>query len=517
MYALMITPPDKKTLRQALLHYCKPIVILMGRHLFIFLLLLSSAVSAQKTDESHIGIRVVNSRFQFTDIQTNLPVNNQLWDEVDPFINGYARVFLKDKFSFVNNTAKLIAPVEFEDARNFINNLAAVKKNGKWGVINESGKIVIPFMYDIIFDFEERVSVAAEHKKWWLISNKGEVIQQLDISVCYGFKNGTAKIEKGDYEGLLYPDGNIALNQSKKKTVTAVSYHPDNNNAITPCPPNIDFENGNFTNWQCYTGTVDSVGNTNVVTVTPSPPTAGRHTIVPRVLPSAIDPFGLFPTNPPDGSNFAVKLGNTNVGAQAERIRYTIHVPLDDSNFTIKYDYAVVFQDPGHTPWTQPRFTAKLLDSATNTYIDCASFVYISTAGLPGFKVSTVNSQVIYKAWSSVFFSMRGQGGRTLYLEFTTADCVRRAHWGYAYVDVEATCGQAIDMQYNCIYPNITTLTGPPGFQTYNWWNQNFTTLVGTGQTITLNPGPVGNDSFYKFWLQGYFKSKDYRNSKSSL
>jgi hypothetical protein len=308
----------------------------MGRHLLIFLILLSSTASAQKTAELVTVVKTSDSRFQFTDTKTNSPLNDQLWDEVDPFVNGYARVFLKDKFSFVNTSAKLITPVQFEDARNFTNNLAAVKKDGKWGIINEAGKNIFPFTYDIIFDFEEPVSVAFDHKKWWLINNKGEVLKALDITVCYGFKNGVAKIEKSDYEGLLYPDGNIVLNQFKKNTASAIPYHTDNSNVVVPCPPNIDFENGNFTNWQCYIGTVDSVGTTNVVTVTPSPPTAGRHTIIPRVLPSAIDAFGLFPTNPPDGSNFAVKLGNTSTGAQAERIRYTIRVPLDDSNFTVK-------------------------------------------------------------------------------------------------------------------------------------------------------------------------------------
>src|SRR5205814_10180512 len=130
---------------------------------------------------------------------------------------------------------------------------------------------------------------------------------------------------------------------------------------------------------------------------------------------------------------------------------YVIHVPANDSNFSIRYDYAVVFQDPGHTAWTQPRFTAKLFDSTTSTYIDCASFEYIATSSLPGFAVSTVDTSVIYKPWASVFISLRGHAGQTLYLEFTTADCVRRGHWGYAYVDVVSTCGYSIDMIYYCL------------------------------------------------------------------
>ena len=458
--------------------------------IFFLFLLYSIVTSAQKPSEPLVAVQVSPSKFQFVSKQTKQPVSRQLWDETDPFVNGFARVFLNNKFSFVNAEARPIFPVELEDARNFSNKLAAVKKDGKWGFINESGKIVVPFNYEIVYDFSEQVTPVYANRKWWLVNAKGEVVMPLDITTSHGFRNGVSKITKDDKEGLLYPDGKIVLNQVKANLAKPIPYHPNATAVAAQCPDNIDFENGNFTNWQCYIGDVDSVGNTNVITVTPSPPTPNRHTIIPRVIPSALDPFGLFPTNPPDGSNFAVRLGNTNVGAQAERITYTIHVPLNDSDVSIKYDYAVVLQDPGHTLWTQPRFNAKLLDSATNTYIDCASFEYISTSGLPGFAVSPVNPSVIYKPWSSVFMSLRGYGGKTLYLEFTTADCVRRAHWGYAYVDVETNCGSPVEIQYGCTYPNITTLTGPPGFQFYNWWDQNFTTLLGTGQQITLNPGP---------------------------
>jgi hypothetical protein len=470
----------------------------MRKLLSILFLLLSSIIYAQKTADQVVAVKASGHKFQFINKQTGAPVDQLLWDETDAFANGFARVFLSNKFTFVNGSGNPIHPAVFEDARNFSNELAAVKKDGKWGFMTEAGKILFPFNYTIVFDFEGSVSVAYADKKWWLINNKGETVMPMDISVCYGFKNGVAKIIKDEKEGILFPDGRITLNPFKSNIRKPISYNPRLNNIIAnnilaDCPDNIDFENGDFFNWECFIGQVDSVGTTNVITVNPSPPTPNRHDLIQRATPSALDPYGLFPINPPDGSTYAVKLGNTNVGAQAERVRYTIHVPLNDSNFSIKYDYAVVLQDPGHTMWTQPRFNAKLLDSATNTYITCASFEYISTANLPGFAVSPVNSSVIYKPWASVFFSMRGYGGQTIYLEFTTADCVRRAHWGYAYLDVQSTCGQAIETQYDCNYPNITTLTAPPGFQYYNWWDSAFTTIIGTGQQLVLNPGPTIN------------------------
>ena len=421
-----------------------------------------------------------------------------IWDEKEAYVNDYSRVLKNNKFTFINKSGQPLTLPMFDGARNFSNNLAAVQKEGKWGFINQNGKIIIPCEYEIVFDFSQNITAVSKNKKWFFVNNTGTIVNNPDIDIFYGFKNGIATIEKNGQKGQIDINGNITLsndnptNNNAQRTVSQPT-----NNAIGDCPNNLDFENGNFNSWRCFTGSVDSIGNTNVISVTPSNPITNRHKIISSSNPSAIDPFGLFSINPPDGSNFAVKLGNTNIGAQAERIQYTIRVPQNDSNFSIKYDYAVVFQDPGHTPWSQPRFIARIFDSAANSYVSCASFEYISTSNLPGFTRSTVDTSVIYKSWSSVFISLRAYAGKTMYLEFTTADCVRRGHWGYAYVDVESTCGQSVLMNYDCNYPNTTTLDGPPGFQTYNWWNQNFTTLLATGQHSILNPGPPANSSVW--------------------
>ena len=65
----------------------------MGRHLYIIFLFISAVVSAQKTDKPNVIVKSVGPKFQLVDLKTNLPVNKQLWDEVDPFINDFGRVF----------------------------------------------------------------------------------------------------------------------------------------------------------------------------------------------------------------------------------------------------------------------------------------------------------------------------------------------------------------------------------------------------------------------------------------
>src|SRR4029077_11860606 len=100
-----------------------------------------------------------------------------------------------------------------------------------------------------------------------------------------------------------------------------------------------------------------------------------------------------------------------------------------------------------------------------------------------------LNDTIKYKSWASVYVNLSRYAGRSLILEFTTADCTRGAHWGYAYVDV-GDCNISASVEYNCNL-NQATFIAPPGFQFYKWWSNNFTTLLGTGDTMTMVSPPA--------------------------
>ncbi|MDP4263879.1 MAG: WG repeat-containing protein, partial [Bacteroidota bacterium] len=437
-------------------------------------------------------VEAVDSRFPVVNKDTPGNVNGPAWEEVGAWVNGFARVSSGHKWGFIDRSGNPVIKAVYEATRNFTNHLAAVKQNAKWGFINEKGAIVIPFEYDIVYDFKEPVTAVYKNSKWFLMNEQGNVIKTLDADVFWGFNKGLARFTRKGRSGIMNNKGEIISLEpekpalSKKINSPALRAHSAESGA---CPANIDFENGDFTNWTCYIGSVAAVGTTNVVTVTPSPPTPNRHVIIPNTNPSAIDPYGLFPINPPDGSGYAVKLGNDINGAQAERISYQINVPANSNDASITYRYAVVFQDPGHLTYEQPRFSAKLLDVATNTYLPCATYEYISTSSLPGFNSSPIDDTVKYKTWASVYVNLSHYAGKSLILEFTTADCTRGLHWGYAYVDV-GDCNITASVQYQC-NPNQAVFTAPPGFQYYNWYTNNFGTLLGTGETMTMTSPPA--------------------------
>ena len=252
------------------------------------------------------------------------------------------------------------------------------------------------------------------------------------------------------------------------------------------CPPNVDFEQGNYSNWSFYTGYCCPIS-----TPTFTGPLSNRHVLTSG---AGTDIFGGFPVVAPGGGSYSLKLGNNSTGAQAERARYYVHVPNNQNNYSLIYRYAVVFQNPTHTAIEQPRFEVTAYDSATNTIIPCADYSYVATANLPGFALSPLGSQVWYKDWTTASLDLSGQAGKTIAVDFAAGDCSQGGHFGYGYLDMNCALFQIVTV--NCNGAPTTSLSAPPGFQTYEWWNSNFTTNVGSGQNIII-PTPAANTQFH--------------------
>ena len=247
--------------------------------------------------------------------------------------------------------------------------------------------------------------------------------------------------------------------------------------AQNTCPPNIDFESGNFNSWQCFIGSTHTSAGTNIIQLSNSQPQALRHEIMSSK--TKMDPYGNFPVVCPFGGNYSVKLGNDNIGQEAEGISYTFTVPASVDTFTFTYFYAVVFEDPGHDPSQQPRFFVSAYDVATGSIINCAAFNYVATSSLPGFYKSRTNSSVLYKNWTPVSLQFAGLMGKQVRLEFKNADCTLGGHFGYSYLDVSSGCTNILATAPYCIQTNSLTLNAPYGFQSYKWFNSDSKSIFG--------------------------------------
>ncbi|MGM9475964.1 hypothetical protein ACS5PU_06020 [Pedobacter sp. GSP4] len=256
------------------------------------------------------------------------------------------------------------------------------------------------------------------------------------------------------------------------------------------CPENIGFENGNFQNWKIFTGAISIENNQNTITMNEvAKPIPGRHSIISNK--KLVDAYGGFSLIPPTGGNFSVKLGDNGTGGQVDGISYLLTVPADRPEFALTYQYAVVLEDPDHQPFEQPRFIARVKDVAKNEYISCASFEYVATSSLPGFKKSELYETVIYKDWSPVTINLSGYQGKQVEIEFISTDCSRGGHFGYAYVDVNNVCSDLIAGTTYCKSAEAITMSGPSGYQSYNWYNEDRSVNYGSGQSITIKPKPA--------------------------
>lgn len=260
------------------------------------------------------------------------------------------------------------------------------------------------------------------------------------------------------------------------------------------CPPNIGFEAGSFNLWECSTGSISAVNG--AISLTPSGPVFGRHTLLQNTSPQGKDQYGDFPINCPNGSGYSIQLGNSGTGRQAEQVSYTFTIPDNQNNYSIIYNYAVVFQNPAHQEWEQPKFTANVFDVTNNAYIGCSSFSYAASANLPGFKQSVLRDSIFYKPWTPVTIKLSGYAGRTIRLEFTTNDCTRGGHFGYAYVDVNENCSSPISGNVQCLTDSSQTLTAPFGFAGYRWFNADFSKVLSTSLTLSMTPPPASGTVF---------------------
>ncbi|MFZ9387528.1 MAG: PKD domain-containing protein, partial [Chitinophagaceae bacterium] len=261
------------------------------------------------------------------------------------------------------------------------------------------------------------------------------------------------------------------------------------------CPLNLDFEQGDFTNWQCRAGTV------NVLPLPLTGPIPGRHTMI-SPANAGLDPFGSFPQLCPNGSNFSVKLGNFDVDAESESVSYVYFIPSNLTHFSMLFYYAVVLEDPdGHLLEHQPRFRARIIDMSTGNPVPCVDFDFISSSTPGGFQVSPVrghgSSVVKFKDWTPVSINLDAYIGRKIMLEFITQDCALRAHAGYAYVDVFSACNGAIQGTTICPGGTSLSLQAPFGYQTYEWYSDlTFSTIISNTQTLTLTPPPTAGSVF---------------------
>jgi gliding motility-associated-like protein len=259
---------------------------------------------------------------------------------------------------------------------------------------------------------------------------------------------------------------------------------------------NLGFELGNFTNWVgqtwLYSTEVPSINTSKSTGIV-----SRRQTIISNT--SAYDAnTGSALKEVPSGYSYSAKLGDvtkttdSNPRCWEQSLRYTMTV--DSSNALLIMKFACVLEYASdHTALMEPRFKVTLYDSTGTKISDCANYdVYSSSGTVKGFQTYTPSGSsnpVKWRDWTTVGANLLPYLGQTITIEFMSADCTGRFHFGYAYF-VAGCQSMSITVKY-CSSDIVATLTAPEGFESYSWTNSSGT-VVGSAQTLQLTSPAEG-------------------------
>lgn len=274
--------------------------------------------------------------------------------------------------------------------------------------------------------------------------------------------------------------------------------------------PNLDFSNRDFTGWKCYTSYSNYYDSNNVyhcktyydslVWKEESAPISGRHTII-------SDPYGtdrhtcggIYNDLPliPDGYRYCARIGNYNVGGEAESIRYRIVV--DSSNYLVAVHFAAVLEFSRHWDESEsPRFGIRFQDTTGKPLpVGNLELSVKDTAQL-------INCYGVYwKDWDVLAVNLSPWIGQTVELVIYAMDCGKSGHYGYGYAVCE--CGVKGNERY-CSNSSVAELSAPFGFSYYCWVDSAGKVLDTVQRIKIINP-QIGTE--YRCFMSNVQGSKD--------
>jgi gliding motility-associated-like protein len=258
---------------------------------------------------------------------------------------------------------------------------------------------------------------------------------------------------------------------------------------------NLGFEMGDFTNWTGYNWIYSTeVPSVNTSKVQVSLPAARRQVILSDATAYDANTGNALKIIP-SGYKYVARLGDAILGGDPnprcweQSLRYTM--TIDSTNALLVMKFALVLQYASdHTARMEPRFKLTLFDQNGDTIPDCANYdVYSSNGNVKGFRSYTPagsTSPVEWRDWTTVGANLLKYYGHTITLEFMSADCTGRYHYGYAYFT--AACHPLYITVKYCAGDSVASLAAPEGFEQYNWMNSSGAVIDTSKTLIVANP-----------------------------
>lgn len=136
------------------------------------------------------------------------------YDAVWGFFNGLAKVWLNDKYGFVDKDGNEVVPPKYDEVGEFIEGLVAVQLDGKWGFVNKKGRNVIPPKYNFVWYFSEGLAPVLKGK-WGFVNKRGEEVIPLKYNKISFFYDGLAKVWLNGKELLIDKQGEVVTTDDR--------------------------------------------------------------------------------------------------------------------------------------------------------------------------------------------------------------------------------------------------------------------------------------------------------------
>jgi Secretion system C-terminal sorting domain len=224
-------------------------------------------------------------------------------------------------------------------------------------------------------------------------------------------------------------------------------------NAQSACS-NLDFEDTTFVNWNGATGinpgsllTPNTSWVNGIVTTGPNALTADINNRMTLITTNYIDSIVLDPVTlqldtqmtslAPNGGSVSVRLGNSNMNYECERLT-TTHT-VTNSNPYFQYQFATVLEDPAHNYDAQPFLMINMYDQSMNIIPIGTDTIWSGDSLYPfTTTVNALNSSAVikYRRWTPISVDLSAYIGQTITVEFVNSDCGYGGHFGYTYIDI---------------------------------------------------------------------------------
>lgn len=115
------------------------------------------------------------------------------------------------RWGYIDQTGKIIIPLEYELTNDFNCELAPTKHKGKWGYIDTLGKVIIDFIYDDANSFYFGLAAVKIDKKYGYIDRKGTFIVKATYDFADDFNYFITPVKKDDHWGYIDTSGKIIV------------------------------------------------------------------------------------------------------------------------------------------------------------------------------------------------------------------------------------------------------------------------------------------------------------------